>query len=199
MIDRVEGIVSRVEPMQVVVNLGAVSLRASVPLSTSSRMSAGSTAVLWMELIVREDSLALFGFATEKERSYFNLLRTVAGVGPKLACTVLSGVSVDALEQAITRGEPGLLSRIPGIGRKTAGRIVMELSGKIDGVLQPAGMAALPSTEAVEALMSLGYQRAAAARAVETALAELGSDAQVEEVVRVALRSSAAAPRKGKA
>ena len=189
MIDRVSGIASKVEPTLVVVDLGGVSLRLTVPISTSSRLAAGSRVTLWTELLVREDVLALFGFANEKERAYFNLLRSVAGIGPKLACTVLSGVSVDGLEQAVSRAEPGLLSRVPGIGRKTAARIIMELSGKLENVLQPSGAALLPSAEATEALVSLGYQRHLAVRAVEGAVASLGVDASVEDVVRTALKT----------
>lgn len=199
MIERICGLVSRVEPMAVVIDLGAIALRLTVPVSTSSRVAAGTRVALWAELVVREDSWSLFGFASEKERAYFNLLRTVAGIGPKLACTVLSGASVEGLDQAVTRGEPGMLSRIPGIGRKTAGRIIMELSGKIETALRPEGAPGLPPAEAVEALMSLGYQRNLAARAVEKVLPDLGPDASVEDVVRAALRPLAASGRKGSA
>ncbi|MCU0611591.1 MAG: Holliday junction branch migration protein RuvA [Candidatus Eisenbacteria bacterium] len=198
MIDRITGTVSKVEPAEAVIDLGCVSLRMVVPISTSSRLSTGDRAALWAELVVREDSMALFGFATEKERAYFNLLRSVAGIGPKLACTVLSGTSVDGLEQAISRGEPGMLSRIPGIGRKTAGRIVMELSGKIEQVLRPSGAPLLASSEATDALVSLGYQRQLAARAVDGVVGEVGADASAEEVLRAALKSLSSG-RRGKA
>ncbi|MBN1424874.1 Holliday junction branch migration protein RuvA [Candidatus Fermentibacteria bacterium] len=197
MIDRVSGVVTKVEPMAVVVDVGGIAFRLTVPVSTSSRVTAGTKTALWAELLVREDSMTLFGFASEKERAYFNLLRSVAGVGPKLACTVLSGASVEGLNQAVTKGEPGMLSRIPGIGRKTAGRIIMELSGKIETALQPAGAPGLPSVEATEALMSLGYPRNVAARAVEKVLPDLGPDTSVEDVVRAALRPLAISGRKG--
>ncbi len=196
MIERLVGTVAKVEPTSVVLDVGPVALRLTVPVSTSSRLIAGTRTTLWTELLVREDSIALFGFVSERERTYFNLLRSIAGIGPKLACTVLSGVSVEALDQAVSRAEPGLLSRIPGIGRKTAGRIIMELSGKLEGVLHPSAVP-LPLAEATEALTSLGYQRQVASRTVEKVAAELGPDASVEAIVRAALKALTGTARKG--
>lgn len=187
MIEKVVGTVSRVEPTAVVLEVGPVSLRMSVPLSTSSRVKPGTQATLWTELVVREDSLALFGFASEREREYFNRLRAVSGIGPKLACAILSGVSVDMLEQAITTNQPGLLARIPGIGKKTAGRIVVELSGKVETQGPPAALDS-PVAEATAALTNLGYPRPVAVQAVDKALADLGPSATAEQLVRTALK-----------
>ena len=196
MIDTLTGLAERVEPTQIVIEVGGVGFRVAVPLSTSAKVTQGQQTSIFTELVVREDALTLFGFHTEKERRFFNLLRGVAGVGPKLACTVLSGLSVEALNQAITRGEPGLLSKVPGIGRKTAGRIVMELSGKIESVLEGPLVAASSVGEAIHALMSLGFQRNTASKSVERAAKELGQDAAVEDLIRVALKFSSSKGRK---
>lgn len=198
MIDRIRGIALKVEPMQVILETGGIGFRLTVPLSTSAKVKQGKETVLLTELIVREDSMTLFGFHTEKERGVFNLLRGVAGVGPKLACTVLSGVSVEGINQAVIRGEPGLLAKVPGIGRKTSGRIVMELSGKLDGVLEGIAPVRGSTAEAIQALISLGYQRNVAARSVEKAARDAGHDAPVEDLIRAALKLSTGAGTKGR-
>jgi len=196
MIDILTGTAVRVEPTQIILEVGGVGFRIAVPLSTSAKVRQNQSASLFTELVVREDALTLFGFHSEKERRFFNLLRGVAGVGPKLACTVLSGLSVEALNQAIIRGEPGLLSKVPGIGRKTAGRIVMELSGKIESVLEGPVTAVSAVGEAIQALMSLGFQRHAASKSAERAAKELDEDASVEDLIRVALKFSGGKGRK---
>ena len=187
MIERITGRVAKVDPTYAVVETGGVGFRFLIPLSTSSRLVQGETATLFAELIVREDSLTLFGFLDERERSLFNLLRSVAGVGPKLACTVLSGLTVDGVFEAVTRGDPALLARVPGIGKKTAGRIVMELSEKVEHVLLPSPGGVPSLSEAIHALMSLGYHRSMATRAVEEAREAAGPDASVEQIIREAL------------
>jgi Holliday junction DNA helicase RuvA len=186
-IERITGIVVKVDPTYAVIETGGVGFCLLIPLSTSSRLAQGEKTTLFAELIVREDSLTLFGFLTEHERDLFNLLRSVAGVGPKLACTVLSGVTVDGVLEAVTRGDPAMLARVPGIGKKTAGRIIMELSEKVEHVLKPSLGIAPSSSESIQALMSLGYQRSVATRAVEEAIEAIGSDAPVERIIREAL------------
>ena len=127
------------------------------------------------------------------------MLRSVAGIGPRLACTVLSGLTVDGVMEAVTRGDPATLARIPGIGKKTAGRIVMELSEKVEHVLGPPAGVAPTASEAVQALISLGYQRRVAVRAVEDAAEASGDDATVEQIIRSALSLlSGKSPRRAK-
>ncbi len=187
MIDRITGKVAKVGPAGVVLETGGIGFGIMAPLSTSSKLSQNDNVTLFTELVVRADSMSLFGFLTERERVFFNHLRSVAGVGPKLACTVLSGMTADSLMEAVHRGEPAMLARVPGIGKKTAGRIIMEFSGKVESVLtQGAGM--IPSSrESVDALVSLGYQRNMVSRVVEEILEELGPEATVEQIIRKAL------------
>lgn len=187
MIERITGRVVKVDPTYAVVETGGVGFSLLIPLSTSSRLVQGEKTTLFAELIVREDSLTIFGFLTEHERNLFNLLRSVAGVGPKLACTVLSGVTVDGVLEAVTRGDHAMLARVPGIGKKTAGRIIMELSEKVEHVLEPSFASAPSSSESIRALMSLGYHRSMATRAVEEAIEAAGADAPVEQIIREAL------------
>jgi Holliday junction DNA helicase RuvA len=187
LIERITGLVVKVDPTYAVIETGGVGFRVLVPLSTSSRLVEGEKTTLSAELIVREDSLTLFGFLTEQERNLFNLLRSVAGVGPKLACTVLSGLTVDGVLEAVTRGDPALLARVPGIGKKTAARIIMELSEKVEYVLGPSTGVLPSSSESIQALMSLGYHRSMATRAVEEAIEAAGPDAPVERIVKDAL------------
>jgi Holliday junction DNA helicase RuvA len=186
-IERIIGRAVKVDPTYVVVETGGVGFSLLVPLSTSSKLVQGEKSTLFTELIVREDSLTIFGFLTERERSLFNLLRSVAGVGPKLACTVLSGVTVEGVLEAVTRADTAMLARVPGIGKKTAGRIVMELSEKVEHVLAPSLGGIPSSSESIQALMSLGYHRSVATRAVEEAIEAAGADAPVEQIIREAL------------
>ena len=154
----------------------------------------GSEAKLHVHTHVREDALQLFGFAELAEKRLFEKLLTISGVGPKLAITVLSGLSADRLVAAILVGEHGTLTRIPGIGKKTAERIVLELKDKLDA-LATAGTAletGPPSLGAVaddvlSALLNLGYQRPAAQKAVEAAAKNRDAAGDFERLFRAAM------------
>ena len=146
-------------PEGAVVKVGGLSLLVQTPLSTLGRLGAeGSVVRLFTHLHVREETLALFGFASQDELRAFQLLITVSGIGPKLALGVLSNLSSDSLRAAIAAGDVDVLTRIPGIGKRTAGRLVLELRGKLGPVAGEAPV--IPTAENSDlaaALSNLGY------------------------------------------
>lgn len=186
-------------PDRVVLDVGGVGYDVSIPLSTFYALrepGSGSAAVLHVHTHVREDAILLFGFATDEERQVFVRLLAVSGVGPKMALAVLSGVGVAEFRAAVEAGERARLERIPGIGRKTAERILLELrsaptarrvrrgaGGEIGPLPSPPGVRA----DAVSALLNLGYPPEAAERAVRKACEDLGVD---EPGLDVLLRES---------
>lgn len=188
MIDFVRGTVVELGSDGVVVSVGGIGLRLIVPPASLSRLPRpGQEATLHTYLQVREDALALYGFATREERNLFARLLTVAGVGPKLALGALSALPVERLAAVIAAGDVETLARVPGIGRKTAQRIVLDLKGKLAA---PGAPAAAPSgvlAVAAEALRSLGYTQAE----IAAALAALPQDEELteEEAVRRAFQA----------
>jgi holliday junction DNA helicase RuvA len=174
----------------VVVDVGGIGLRVLVPTSTLARLGGVGEAVsLQTYLYVREDILALYGFSTAEEREMFELLLTVSGVGPRLALALLSGASVDSLRLAIGTGNAEGLTGIPGIGRKLAARIVLELKGKVDvrgAESAPSLGLANGDAEVLAALAGLGYPAVDAQRAVQALPKD--TDLSVEEKIVLALR-----------
>lgn len=191
----------------VVVDVGGVGYLVSVSLTTLQALPpAGQSARLYTYLLVREDALNLYGFATLDEKQVFERCLSVSGVGPKLALAALSGLGPQDLADAIVRGEVARLQRIPGIGKKTAERLVMELRDKFHRPIGAAGAGRAESRsgsvsssgpalfgDVTSALCNLGYKPADADRAVERVtreLAEKGAAAPaLEEVLRLALRA----------
>lgn len=168
----------------VVVEVAGVSFRLRVPTSTLSALGAiGERVQLHTHLLVREESLALYGFAVSEERELFETLISVSGVGPKMALALLSALSPERLTHAIASGDPGLLSLVPGVGKKTAARLVLELKGKVE-----AGKVGIPAkhSEVVAALTGLGYSVAEASSAA--ALLPASEEIPLEEKVRLALQ-----------
>jgi len=172
----------------VIVMVGGVGLRvlATAPLLAGCR--PGEAILLHTHLVVREDELTLIGFATEDELDLFHKLIIVPGVGPKLALSVLSNMAPDALRLAIGQEQPEVLARIPGIGKKTAQKIVLELKDKMGEVEISEGLAALTAADAavIDALTALGYSIVEAQRAVQALPRDL---TDVEERLRRALIS----------
>lgn len=169
-------------PTQVVVDVGGVGYEVNIPVSTFSTLSdPPATVSLRVYTHVREDAIQLFGFATAEERAVFEKLISVAGVGPKLAITILSGLAATDLAQAIRGGQTERLTRIPGIGKKTAERLVLELKDKLDALIpgaalrsaEPAVAATLDELEqdVVSALVNLGAGKAQAEAAIRKARA----------------------------
>jgi holliday junction DNA helicase RuvA len=195
-IAQLHGRILRKDPQEVVVDTGGVGYRVFIPVSTFYRLpEAGEETQLRIHTHVREDALALFGFLSEVEHSLFEKLIGVAGVGPKLAVTILSGMEAPDLVDALRAGDVPRLVRIPGVGRKTAERLVLELKDKLPArtpSLDP-GRASSPSTpreDVLLALVHLGYSRPEAERGADRALREQ-PDGRFEELLRLSLRSLA--------
>lgn len=170
-----------------VVEVGGVGFKVHAPEATLLQLQPGSSVTLHTHLLVREDALTLFGFASEDELETFELLLTVNGVGPRVALSTLSTMSPDALRLALANGEPGLIARVPGVGKRTAEKIVLELKDKVRG--PTSGLAALAQmvdadAEVVDALVALGYSVVESQRAVQGLPKEVTG---VEERLRLAL------------
>ncbi len=173
-------------------DVGGVGYRVTIPVSSFYRLGEpGAEVSLLTYTHVREDVIALFGFLTPGEQVLFERLISVAGVGPKLAINILSGIEAPELIEALRAGDIARLTRIPGVGRKTAERLVLELKDKMPAPVAaaeaPAGRAASPQEDLVSALVHLGYSRPEAERGVGRALREDGG-ARFEDLLRRALR-----------
>lgn len=196
MITFLEGVLTEKSPARAVLQVGGVGYEVFIPLSSYDRLGAeGAACRLLVFDYVREDVHSLYGFASEPERRLFGLLMTVSGIGPKLAMTVLSGLTVRDLTASIAGGDVKRLSGITGIGKKTAERIVVELRDKLPQAdvleaLAPAGAADTGDPrvrDAVLALISLGYKQAEARKMAGAALDAGPAAMTVEAIVRKAL------------
>lgn len=198
MIAHLRGRLLEKHPNRVILEVQGVGYEAHVPLSTFYEMAEpGSEVSLRIHTHVREDALLLYGFATLLELQIFERLISVSGIGPKLALAVLSGIEPNELVAAIRQANIARLTGIPGIGKKTAERIMLELRDKMAALL-PAETATLPAaaagetlrTDVLSALMNLGYHRPLAERAVDAAL-KTGTDGSFERTLKQALRELA--------
>jgi Holliday junction DNA helicase RuvA len=192
-IGRLAGRIVRKAPQALLIDVGGVGYQVTIPLSTFYALAGeGDEAVVEVSTQVREDAITLFGFATALERELFERLISVSKVGPKLAVAVLSGIAVDELCAAITAGNVARLAAVPGIGAKTAERLVLELRGKVPVPSAPAGPAAAgppphgrAADDAAAALVGLGYKAKDAERAVGRAARE--GENSLEGLIRRAL------------
>jgi Holliday junction DNA helicase RuvA len=190
MIGRVAGILVEKSFPQVIVSCNGVGYEIDVPMSTFYPLPrTGEEVTLLTHLVVREDAHLLFGFLTAAERTAFRQLLKISGVGPKVALSVLSGMSVDDLSAAVAAEDAARLTKIPGIGKKTAERLVLELRDKLPKVLPvprdagaPEGSAA--SADVVNALLGLGYNE----REAQAAVKQLPGDLQIADAIRQALK-----------
>ncbi len=187
-------------PTQVTVEVHGVGYEVLIPLSSYDKLPApGGEVKLLTHLVVREDAHILYGFMSAAEREMFRLLiNTVSGIGPKIALNVLSGMNVTALRGAVSGGDVKSLSQISGVGRKTAERIVVELKDKIgaagawEALSAQRGLSEADQkiNDAVLALMALGFKQIEAHDSIRAALAVLGPDAAVEDLVRASLKKA---------
>lgn len=190
MIGRLHGKLIEKTPPQVLVDVGGVGYEVDVPMSTFCNLPAeGSEITLLTHFIVREDAQLLYGFATAAERQTFRALIRISGVGPRIALAVLSGMSTQDLADAVEQGNATLLTRVPGIGKKTADRLVLELKGKLAGnAFVPAGGAASAAqADILSALMALGYSE----REAQASVRALPAEVTVSEGIRLALKALA--------
>ena len=188
MIGRVSGTLLEKNPPQVVVDVGGVGYEIDVPMSTFYNLpKLHEKVVLFTHLVVREDAQLLYGFGTEAERATFRQLLKVSGVGPKVALAVLSGMSVNDLAAAVALQESGRLTKVPGIGKKTAERLLLELKDrlKVDVRISVAGDTAVSSAaDILNALISLGYND----KEAQYAIKQLANDVSVSDGIRQALK-----------
>ena len=194
MIARLTGTVVEARPDRVVLDVGGVGYDVAVPLSTYTALPpAGGRAALHVHTHVREDALSLFGFATESEKRLFERLLTVSGIGPRVALAILSGLPVSELVSAIARQDVRRLSSIPGIGKKLAERIGVELKEKMADFARGAGSGTTgggPLADAVTALVNLGYREQEASAAAEAAAKNVGTE-DLGALISSALKSLA--------
>lgn len=194
MIGQLRGRLAEKRPNQVLVDVGGVGYLVQVPLSTYAALGELHTEVtLLIHTHVREDALALYGFVSSREKHFFELLLSASGVGPTLALKILSGMSVEELVPAIRGSDLARLTRIPGVGRKTAERMVVELKDRLQAVAVEAEKPVASSPAGIEddvlsALVNLGYDARAAESAVAEARCESGT-ANFEKLLRGALQA----------
>jgi len=189
MIGRLTGILAEKQPPQVLLDVGGVGYEIDVPMSSFYHLPAvGERVSLVTHFVVREDAQQLFGFLTLKERAVFRELIRISGVGPKMALAVLSGMNADELAQCVALQDAARLTRVPGIGKKTAERLLLELKGKLADALPGAAGTSVAggiAADALNALLALGY----AEKEALPALKQLPQDLSLEEAIRQALKS----------
>lgn len=201
MIARLQGTVLESTPLLAVIDAGGVGYEVHIPITTAERVPPpGKACTLFIHAVYREDSAALYGFATREDRDFFRLLvEKVSGIGPKIAIGILSRMSTPTLRSAIGAGDVALLAKCPGIGKKTAERLVIELKDKVFSG-ENAGPGPTPSPvsgsgdapsnayqDAVASLITLGYKPADADKLIRKAGAKIDDDPTVEALIRAAL------------
>jgi Holliday junction DNA helicase RuvA len=202
MITSIQGLLTSATPLHAIVELNGFGYEVNIPVTTAEKLPApGVTVKLHTHVIYREDAQTLYGFATTADRDFFRLMiEHVTGIGPKSALTIMSRLSVALLESAIRSGDVGMLAKCPGIGKKTAERLVVELKSKVSGATTiPAapsdgklGTPSAPSAvsahrDSIAALVALGYKAPDADAAVRQAALALGAGATTEALIRKAL------------
>jgi Holliday junction DNA helicase RuvA len=201
MIASLTGILKSKNPTEILIDVNGVGYSVTIPLSTYEKLGeVGSNLTLLTHLHVREDAMQLFGFASPDERFFFKLLITVNGIGPKIAQGVLSGITVAELKQHIAHENISALTAIPGVGRKTAERLIIELRDKI-GKMDTVSSGSIPlqgedgdlRQEALLALTSLGYNRPIAEKALRQVFMETkGEKLSLQDLIKRALRTTSA-------
>ena len=199
MIDYVSGKLATKKPTETVVDVGGIGYKLLIPTSTFEKLPAkGSPVTLLCHHYVREDAITLFGFSSEDERTVFNMMLAVSGVGPKLALAALSSMRPSDIRDRILEGDSAMLTRIPGVGKKTAERIIIELRDRFEktswGESSSAGVSASsPASsfrmDAMAALEALGLSRSAAEKSVIAVLRSNPEINSAETLIRMALRS----------
>jgi Holliday junction DNA helicase RuvA len=188
MIATLRGEVSQIEDTALILEVGGVGLRVFVPAPLRTRLRTGEVVLLYTHLVVREDALTLYGFESQADRELFNTLLGVDGVGPKVALSVLSTMTLDAIQRAVFAEEADVLSRVPGVGKKTAQKMALHLKDKLKPTDALSRVAAMSDTdgEVLAALTALGYSVIEAQTAIQ-AIPKDGPD-DVEERLRIALQ-----------
>jgi Holliday junction DNA helicase RuvA len=201
MIASLTGILKYKSPTEILIDVHGVGYHCHIPLSTFEKLGeVGMTISLMTHFHVREDAMQLYGFFTEEERRLFKLLISVSGIGPKIAQGILSGMNIEELKSNLLIGNVAALTAIPGVGKKTAERLILELRDKVGGAMaetEPVSASDLASTtmrkDALQALTSLGYNLQTAEKSIRLVLKETeGSPISLEELIKRALRHTIA-------
>ncbi|MBP6179018.1 MAG: Holliday junction branch migration protein RuvA [Anaerolineales bacterium] len=187
MIATLRGEVSQIEDNALIVEVGGVGYRVFVPAPLRGSAKAGETIFLFTHLVVREDAFLLYGFESQSDRELFNILLGVDGVGPKVALSVLSTMTLDAIQRAVFAEEPDVLSRVPGVGKKTAQKMALHLKDKLKPVDSLSKLASISDTdsEVIAALTALGYSVVEAQAALQSIPKDAPDD--TEQRLRLAL------------
>jgi holliday junction DNA helicase RuvA len=201
MIASLTGILKYKSPTEILIDVHGIGYSVTIPLSTYEKLGeVGSSITLLTHFHVREDAQLLFGFFSHEERHLFKLLISVSGIGPKIAQGILSGMNVEELKSNLLRGNVAALTAIPGVGKKTAERLILELRDKVGGTMtesEPMSAIDMASasmrTDALQALTSLGYNLQIAEKSIRRVLKETeGSTISLEELIKRALRHTVA-------
>ena len=190
MISRLVGVLAGKAPPHVLVDVHGVGYEVQVPMSTFYNLpDTGASVTLLTQFIVREDAQQLFGFLTAGERESFRELIKISGVGPRIALALLSGLSTDELAAAVSAQDASRLVKVPGVGKKTAERLLLELKGRLAPVLAAPGWSATSDHQAdiLQALIALGYSE----KEAQAALKQLPADVSVSDGIKLALKSLA--------
>ncbi len=205
MISFLEGKIETATPLEVIINCNGIGYSVNIPVTTAEKLPGiGQSVRLHIHPVYREDSQALYGFINKQERDFFHLVTSkVSGIGPKIGLNLMSRLSFPMLQEAIARGDAALLAKCPGIGKKTAERVCIELKDKVglsgSSPLPTAATGSVMTTDesatgsvsdAVQALMTLGFKLDAADKAVRAASQALGPDATADALIKAALKTA---------
>jgi Holliday junction DNA helicase RuvA len=191
MYDSIQGILTDKTPIKAVVETGGIGYRLAIPLSTYAKLPALEKKVhLYLSQVVREDSNTLYAFLTQEERDLFEVLITLSGIGPKTALAIIGHMELSAFQRAVGAADVRILSKIPGIGKKTAERLVIEMRDKFKGGAKgkPAPLAGGLIGDAVNALLNLGYNPLDAQKAVQAAIEEKKEETDLGKIITAALQ-----------
>ncbi|OHD69212.1 MAG: Holliday junction DNA helicase RuvA [Spirochaetes bacterium RBG_16_49_21] len=193
MISKITGTIDELKPTEVVLDVHGVGYGLSIPLSTYEKIQACKEVTLYVYTLHREDQLRLLGFYTEEEKNIFTILLNISGIGPAMALSILSGISIARLIEAVQTENPSLLTGIPGIGKAKAEKLIFELKRKMKKLTQYAGKteeryANTLRNDAIEALVNLGYDESRASRAVDGIITDK-PDSAIEHIIKEALKS----------
>ncbi|HSL89908.1 MAG TPA: Holliday junction branch migration protein RuvA [Ignavibacteriaceae bacterium] len=188
MIGHLKGKIISSKPTQIILEVNGVGYKVGISINTFEKIVDKAEVSLFIHTHVKEDSISLFGFFTESEKEMFELLISISGIGPKIALGLLSGISVESLKEAIEEGNVSRIIAVPGIGRKTAERLVLELRSKVDDISTGEFTKTLPSikSEAMSALTTLGYNAKVAEKSVRDLLIE-NQNYSLEDLIKKAL------------
>ncbi|GAB5465571.1 MAG: Holliday junction branch migration protein RuvA [Candidatus Kapaibacteriales bacterium] len=192
MIEKLKGIVDELTPTKAVIMCGGVGYAVSIPTTVANSINLGAEETIFIRSIYRENAQSLYGFSSSQSRDIFDKVTSISGIGPKIGIAILSVFSSAQLSEIISQNNIAAMQKVPGIGKKTAERVVLELKSKLDltsfkisdGV---SSISSSASSEAVEALVSLGVNRQKALAAVEKAKKQVEDPTNVEEIIKKAL------------